>query len=210
MRISFRYKFVFISKYKCASTSIRRALTPFSDVLSTQEAPTYHHSTLADAERYILSDRGESLDAYFVFTTVRHPTAMLSSLYAYGHPDKSGYYWWDRQWDRVRLGHVVPKSERAAECPVPFREWILEHDLSRFALDPFIRDLNGRVRANCILRVESLASEFPRVTERLGLGRVDLPHINIGSPQGHWFDQAMQDRVQEIFRSDLEFGRYRI
>lgn len=209
MRISHAFKFVFLSKYKCASTSIRRALDPFSDIASSQSPPYYHHATLADIEGHFRAT-GVELDEYFVFTTVRHPQTMLRSLYAYGAPDRSGLYWWERHWDRVGREEAIPRSERVSDDPASFRDWVLEHDLSRFTLDPFIRDSSGSVRADRVLRTEALPAEFLDVTERLGLGRLEVPHINIGPDQSDLFDDAMLDRVREVFKTDIAVGGYTV
>ena len=209
MRISHAFRFVFLSKHKCASTAIRRALDPVSDIKSTQLRPYYHHATLADVEQQFRIE-GRDLGDYFVFTSVRDPVALLRSLYDYGAPDRDGAYWWERRWDEVSREVVVPKTERAAADPVPFRTWILEHDLSRFTLDPFIRDASGAVRIDKVLHAETLADEFPNLTEQLGLGRLQAPAVNVGPGRTHEFDAPMLDRVRQLFRTDIEVGGYRV
>lgn len=207
MRISHLHKFIFLSRYKCASTSIRRALDPFSDIKSSQSPPYYHHGSLADLEVH-LREMGFSLEEYFVFTTIRHPVAMLGSLYDYGFPDRGGRYWWERHWDRVSNNVAVPLAERATDDLAPFREWVLEHDLTRFTADPFVRDASGAVRADRVLRTEALETEFSEVAEKLGLGRLQAPRLNTGPGLDHEFDAAMLQHVRAAFKTDAILGGY--
>ena len=143
MRISHSHRFVFLSKWKCASEAIRAALDPFSDIVSTQEYPWYHHTPLAPLKREF-AERGWDWDSYFVFTTVRNPYTMLNSLYAYAKPDTSGLMWWERLWDEVVEERYPSLERRVPTDPVSFEEWILTHDLSRFTLEAFTRDESGR------------------------------------------------------------------
>lgn len=207
MRISHRHKFVFLAKYKCASSSVRNALNDFSDIRSSQQPPYYHHATLAEIERHFV-EMGWRFDDYFVFTTVRRPLDMLSSLYEFGQPEADGSYWWERHWSRILQGEIIQPHERRSDAVVDFREWVLTHDLSRFRLDPFIRAGDGSIRANRVLRVESLEQDFAAVADLLGIGSVALPHRKKGTGLRRPFDAKMLARVDELFQSDIAWGGY--
>ena len=208
MRISHRHRFVFLSKYKSASTSVRAALDPVSDVLSSQRYPFYHHTPLVPLKRHF-ETVGWPWERYFVFTTVRHPVSMLASLYSYGRPDQDGSYWWERHWPRVVSGDRVPEEEWAAPNPVSFREWILTHDFSRFCLDPFVFDENGDLAAAAVLKVENLAEDLAAVAAKLGLEGLELPHLNHRrKPIPPSVDPKMLARIRTVFATDIEHGKY--
>lgn len=203
---------MFLSKYKCASESVRRALDPFSDIRSTQQYPFYHHTPLAPLKRHFESV-GWDWNDYFVFTTVRHPLAMLASLYNYGRPDRDRSYWWERHRAAVLQAHktgvTIGDLEVEAPRPVSFRDWILTHDLSRFTLDPFVCDTDGAVSAATVLRVENLAEEFTAIVQQLGLNDVTIPRLNIApEARPHEFDDEMRQKVRELFATDMRFGGY--
>jgi len=209
LRISHRHKFVFLSKPKCASEAVRAALDPFSDITSTHRYPWFHHTPLAPLKREF-DERGWDWDSYFVFTTVRNPYSMLNSLYAYGKPDMSGLMWADRFWDDIVEGRDPPLDKRFPPDPLPFREWVLTHDLSRLTLDPFIRDETGQICTSEVIRVEALKKEFEDVAVRLGLVPAPtLVAVNVGGPYSPQpFDEPMRDRVREVFQTDFEIGGY--
>jgi len=99
MRISHKHKFIFLSKPKCASESIREKLNKFSDIKSEGKYP-YHHHTTAFELRMHFNAMGWNWDEYFSFTTIRNPWDMIVSLYHYGKPDKNGLYFYEKN----RLG----------------------------------------------------------------------------------------------------------
>ena len=208
MRISHRYRFVFLSKYKCASESVRAALDPFSDIVSTQRYPWYHHTPLAPLKAEFQS-RDYDWRSYFIFTTVRNPYTMLNSLYAYGKPAVDGTMWWDRLADDVIHDRELPAERRIPDDPIPFRAWVLEHDFTRFTLDSFVRDDTGRVCVDAILRVETLGADLISVAEKLRLSPPPrLDHRNRTAYSSRVFDEQMVARVHEVFRTDFELGGY--
>jgi hypothetical protein len=82
VRISHRHRFVFIAIPKNASTSIRAALGPHSDVLSGDRDPYYHHVS-ASALRDHFAEREWDWDGYFKFAVVRNPWERVVSQYRY-------------------------------------------------------------------------------------------------------------------------------
>lgn len=208
MRISHSHRFVFLSKPKCASTAIRVALDPFSDIRSTQRYPWFHHTSLPPLKQQF-NERGWDWDSYFVFTTVRNPYTMLNSLYAYAKPDTSGHTWAERFWDDVVDGRDPPVKLRVPEDPIPFREWILTNDFSGYVLDRFIKDECGRICVNAVLRAEELPTGFVGVTARLGLQPAPtLSMENVQNYVAQPFDDSMCEVVNEVFRTDFEIGGY--
>jgi hypothetical protein len=209
LRISHRFRFVFLSKPKCASEAIRATLDPYSDIVSTEDYPWFHHTTLSPLKQEF-AQRGWDWPSYFVFTTVRNPYTMLNSLYDYGKPDTAGLMWGQRFQDARIEGRDPTWEPREPPDPVSFHDWVLTHDLSRFTLDPFIRDETGNICVDTVLRVETLQEEFPAVAARLRL--TPPPMLRVRNASGRFdlrpFDQAMCDRVQEVFRTDFEIGGY--
>ena len=86
MRASTVHNFVYISNPKCASTSFRKALGPFSNIKSSpQRSPEgiRHHATASDI-KLVFDEQGLSWESFFSFTTIRDPWAKSYSLYTYG------------------------------------------------------------------------------------------------------------------------------
>lgn len=46
MRISHKHKFIWVSKPKTGSTSYRKLLDPFCEVVSSDSGDYYHHSSM--------------------------------------------------------------------------------------------------------------------------------------------------------------------
>ena len=210
MRISHKYKFVFLSKWKCASESIRDALGPFSDIDSSQRYPYYHH-TNAKALQGHFEIKGWDWDSYYSFITVRNPWNMLASLYFYGLPDSSGKYYWNRNWDAILNDYYLPEQRVSTADVIPFTEWIKTYDLRMFTLDFFIKNDYGKTLVDDVFLVEKLESSFASVAKKLKLpASLNLPKRNsVKHPTaGEVFTEETVDIVADIFASDVEAGAY--
>lgn len=94
MRILHKYKFVYLSKPRCASTTIRSLLDKYSGIISDDSGPYYHHTTAKDLKKHF-QKMGWNWDDYYKFITIRNPWDLLVSCYHFGKPDVNNLFFWD-------------------------------------------------------------------------------------------------------------------
>lgn len=195
MRASTRLKFVFICNPKCASTSVRDALDPFSNVRANPRSPNMPISNhaRASAVKAIFESKGRDWSEYFCFTTVRNPWAKVASLWSYGKRQPRSV-WHDAasQADTIADFVATPTfAERAR------------------TLDYMTRDDDGKMLVDGIYKVEDLNESLPEINERLGF-EIDIPHLNTTKQLRYRevFDSNSVDKISELFKSDIEFGKY--
>lgn len=84
MRISHKYKFVYISIPKTGSSSVRNLLDKYSDVSSDDSdwPSNFIHPNAKQIKAYF-GIKGWNWDEYFKFTVVRHPISRMKSSIAY-------------------------------------------------------------------------------------------------------------------------------
>ena len=117
--------------------------------------------------------------------------------------------WWDRLWEDVVRGKNVPEKHKTPREPIPFREWVLTADFTRFTLDPFVRDDTQRLCDVSVLRVENLEKDLRLVAERLRLAPPPrLERLNLTAYVPYAYDEEMATRVLEAFSTDFEIGGY--
>lgn len=222
MRISHKYRFVFISKPRCASTYVRAVLDPFSDIKSSSQPPFHHHATAMELKEYFAAS-GWNWKDYFVFTTVRNPWEMIVSYYTFFKPDIHGLYSFEDKRDGFRY---LPDQ------PAPFREWIYNaktyHRLlyrngellrnvwvsgfSKLSLANTINDTNDMSLAHRIVKVEELEIELSNVLSGLGIiiGGTGYPqNTTKHNHYREYYDLETKRIVEEAFWSDIEYGQYK-
>lgn len=209
MLISHRHRFVYLSRYKCASTTIRAIFRDYADITGTQHYPYYHHTHLVPLKRHFQS-MGWPWEDYFVFTSMRNPWRMLISLYSYGLPDSRGLYWWERHWDEVSRDIYRPEQHQVPPDLPEFSRWVLTADFSRFRLEPFINDHSGRREAHYIIQVENLKDGISEVAGRLGVAVETIPRLNPTESRDFevHFSEPASRRVRREFARDIFLGGY--
>nr|NQU92388.1 hypothetical protein [Bacteroidota bacterium] len=221
MRISHKYRFIFISKPRCASTTIRNILDPFSDITSSATPPFHHHATALELKLYF--DRtGWNWKDYFVFTTVRNPWDMIVSYYIRFKPDVNGLY----NFEKERDGCIYMPDN-----PASFKEWVLSaktyhrvlfsnetfqknvwvDGFSKLTLANTVNDHNGNSLANKVLKVESLDNTLSGTLQELGiLITPKIVRMNTTGRIGYraYFDDETRRIIEKEFISDIKFGHY--
>lgn len=86
MLVSTRYKFVFLSNQKCASSSLVRSLSQFGDVLLETDH-RLRHTSYSEYQQYILplliKKVGEEVEDYKIYCLFREPLDWLFSWYRF-------------------------------------------------------------------------------------------------------------------------------
>lgn len=199
MRISHKFKFIFISKPRCASESIRKALDAYSDISSNGDpsSPFYHHTTLSRM-RALFREKGWDFDGYFKFTTLRNPWDMIVSLYFYARTDRNGIEFWQRS----------PGYQ--PDQPMPFKQWLLTGKPGGFyTLKNFAFDQDGTNLADDVIRVETMEKDLPYVENKLGFKlAVRMSNKTKHRHYAEYYDEESVEIVRNRFAHDIEFGHY--
>jgi hypothetical protein len=202
--------FVFLSKWKCASESVRDALAPYTDIFSSQRYPYYHHTPAVSLKKHF-EKQGWNWDDYYSFIVIRNPWDMLVSFYYYVLPDKEGKYHWDRNWDDIVNDRYLPEHRMIPGDVVGFDEWITTFDLTWLTLDRFINDDDGTRLVNDIYKVETLDQSLEKIARVLKLP-APLPAIHRNAskhpPASFCFTEQTTEIVKKVFALDIEVGGY--
>jgi len=223
MRISHRLKFIFFSKPRCASTSIRKILDPYADILSTDKHPFHHHVTALILKKYFKENDYE-WDNYFKFITIRNPWEMIVSLFHYGKPDVNGLYFWVDEYNGLK---------RDATKLIPFNDWIIRtdivkswhyyafqngqylekvwtNDFSFYTIGNFIQDEEGNILVNEIIKVEELNCKMSKIFKKIGINEADIPSLNRTEHVNyrHYYTKETMKIIEDQFKTDIEIGKY--
>ena len=223
MRISHSKKFIFFSKPKCASSSIRKILNKYSDIISTDYAP-YHHHTTAMQLKIHFNELGWDWDNYFKFITIRNPWDMIVSFYHFAKPDINGIYYWEKSRDGV---------SRDGRTQLPFEEWILRKDIKKswhallykdgeyhknlwtnnfsfFTLNNFILDEKGETMVDCVIKTEDIENGIKTVFDKIGIPFKRIRKLNKSkhNPYRQYYSEETKKLIEEEFQYDIKIGGY--
>jgi len=199
MRISHRHKFIYISKPKSASESIRQALGDHSDIFSDEDfqSPYYHHTTLRQLKKHFTEMRWD-FNSYFKFTSLRNPWDMVVSLYFYAKTDIKGLEFW----------HKSPDYN--AQELMPFKTWVKSGKAESFyTLKNFICDENGNNLVDHVVRIENINFDLDLVASQLGI-TLNCPHLNqtCHKKYSEYYDGETKEIIAKSFKFDIEYGGY--
>lgn len=214
MRISHRYRFVFLSNPRTASRSIRRLIEDYSDVSSvdssrtSKQSPFYHHMPASQVKK-VFDDRGWDWYGYHRFCVVRNPFTRIVSLY---------HHYLDR---RRRIGtHLAPVAQLKAVVKYKvlprksFSQYVLRPDKLRklaMPLNDFVFDRDGTCLVDDILMFENLAEELLQYLREIGID-VNAQQIPMLGASGihdyrQYYDPATRNLVEHVYRYEIErFG----
>jgi hypothetical protein len=204
--VCFSNRFVFLKTRKTAGTSLQSALatrllpgdistigwtnTQTGDTAPIQEFPSRHE----------IEDLYPETSDYFWFGFTRNPFDLVVSRFHYQVAQK-----------RI---NVVPTVDA-------FNEWAQRvyfvgepgFPNGRYVVDrtrSLLFDLDFRPLVDFIGRYESLVEDFEKLTLRLGLGVLPIPHLN-GSNRSRgqrWFDSKTRGLVETHFDFELQYFGY--
>lgn len=195
MMISRPHKFIFIRVPKTACSSMREALNKYCDVNHIFK-PHLQASTAMD----ILTP--EIWRDCFKFSFVRHPLDRLVSQYHYILKHK------DLPHNRfVENIHNIYEYLRFDMSDYTFHH---QRERNRTLQKSWVVDGGGKLLVDYVGRFENLEQDFFHVTNTVGIGRVELPHINTTThkPYMEYYDTRTLDLAYEIFHEDFEFFGY--
>ncbi len=196
MRICHEHKIVFFSNPKTGSSTVRKFLDPFSDQVpgGFRSGSDYPHLRAEEA-RSCFEKEGWDFGGYSRFVCVRNPWARLLSLYHY----------------------VLRKTALP-----PFTDWIAglgnreqPDTFGSASLEGFIKDGQGNVLVDRVLRTEDLDQELVPYLHALGLPispDIELPRHNatgIGSGYVKHYSRANAELVRDLYQYEIMHYGYR-
>jgi len=194
VRISHKYKFVYIAIPKTGSGSVRMSLDRHSDILSVGDktSPYHWHTKARDLKKHFKS-KTWNWDEYFKFTFVRNPWDMLVSLYKYFQHNKT-------------LSLPINGGPE-------FTTWLSNRvrNSSPSVLTPSIYYMAGEdILVDFIGRFENLQEDFNIVCDKIGIPRQELPHVNKTNHKHYteYYDDETREIVAEKYAKDIEYFGY--
>jgi len=180
-------KFVFIHINKTGGTSVAKAIG----------LPRKRHLHVKE----VISIIGEKeFNKAFVFCVVRNPWDKVVSHYNY---------------------RVKTNQTNMADNHISFKEWVKQtygdnknpfyyDNPKMFATQSnWLKDSNGIIRVNNILKFESLNNDFQNIAKSLGIQN-KLPHLNATKKEHYtkYYDKETVEIVRNWFNEDIERFNY--
>lgn len=181
MRISHRYKFVFLANPRTASTSVRSVLDPYSDISGCLGAKTtadfpFSDHIFARHLKAVFDERGWDWDAYTVFCVVRNPFDRMISLYHHQqkiHAKTGSFSSYLDTAKEYGPKHATKMLALNLTRPRNFKDFLkaantqkaLTTSLKNFAFD----ESGCEQMVDHILRFENLHVELPALLSELGI-----------------------------------------
>ena len=191
MLLSLSHKFIFIANLKSASSAIEAAIGHAAEIRITGTNFGKHDGLSAISQKFPWVRRYVPYDEFFVFGVMRDPVDYLLSLYNSHHKeDFDGKYYSTKGMPFDEFLHVW--------CG---RSWQAKPQHLRF------NDQHGRFGTSCVIDLERLDEEFPRVCAHLGLGQINLERSN-RSPAALRRSDLSPEQIGQIkakYESDYEF-----
>lgn len=198
MRISHKYKFIFICVPKTASESLRACLDPYSDIKSTSnDGPYSFHETASELKIYF-ETMGWDWSRYFKFAFVRNPWDRLVSFYHYAKLDKNLKCWNGPGWDENN--------------PIEFNEWI-KIDKERKILPLQLEMITGKEGAllvDFVGKFENLKKDWKTICDTLKI-ELKLPYINFTEHKHYslYYTEETKKIIAETEKKEIEMFNYK-
>lgn len=216
MRISHKYKFVFLAYPRTGSTTVRAILDDYSDIKSvhisqtTKEFPFYDH-ILARELKPIFEKQGWDWFAYRRFCVVRNPYDRVVSLYHHYRrvnadkkkARKSFYYFLKYTYFKLRpeltFSAYVMRFNRTRNLALPLREFICDED--------------GEFLVDDVLPFEHLHTALPDYLRQMGIlvNQDKIPILNASAnrqPYAHYYTDETRREVEMRYAYEIERFSY--
>jgi chondroitin 4-sulfotransferase 11 len=201
--INHQYRFVFVHIPKTAGKSILRF---FGMDWQKHE----------DLSRYAQELEPQVFASYFKFAIVRNPWDRILSDYNFQKKKKSPpaqkLFAVDERGRTRSFGQWV---ETALLNPFHYEanQWDAKVSPGIHRWSPQLDwiSLNGKIAADCVLRMESLQKDFAEVLRKLGMPSGELPCRNwkFHVHYSHYYDEVTRKLVGDYYAKDIEAFGYR-
>lgn len=215
MLLSNRYRFLFVHIAKTGGTSVRAALNRlrWRDPMYYLAWPCHRLSHLTGhrlatkfprhakiiAAREMLPD--DYFDSLFKFAFVRNPWDL----------QVSSYHHIRRERPELMAGHESFEAFLRWKLD-PERPYQYHMDTSITRQTDYLVDLDGRMLVDQTGRYERLHEDFEEICNRIGAGRIELPHKRRATDRKtdyrSYYDDDTAELVANHFRRDIEMLGY--
>ncbi len=178
MLVSTRYKFVFLSNRKCASSSLVRSLSPFCDIVMEHDH-RLRHTSYSEFQRHILpflvEKIGPEAEEYDVYCLFREPVDWLYSWYRFRtrkgiSPEVVPDHWeytGNMSWGSFLGEALKPKAAQFAKFGG--RQHM------------FVEGVNGSTKGLTLFRYDDFADFLNHMAEKIG-EELEVVNFNV-SPE---------------------------
>ena len=203
MRISHKYKFVFIAIPKTGSTTIRKVLDQYSDVISVgdRNSPYIHHTSAYKLKKHF-EEVGWNWDEYFKFAFVRNPWDRLVSSFNY---QKKVVH------EKEKYGIDNPNYE-------DYKRFTKDNNFSSWMNPPLkmgpnfkaLVDESNNFLMDFIGKFENLQEDFNTICDKIEIPQQKLPHKNKTNHKHYteYYDEETRQLVAKKFAKDIEYFGY--
>lgn len=197
INVSDRYQCIFIHIPKCAGTSLKRVLD-----LPGRGHPQWH---------WFAEKIPHKWNTYLKFAIVRNPWDRFVSAYVYATMKES--FWHN---ERVGLHPDYPllAGKTFEECCHIARKQrhVLRHE-SWYPQHLWLAQQTGgkyRLMVDLVFRYEKLDEEMAALSARLGLGKTELPRINVSQHKCYrdYYNDETRAIVADLYAADIALLNY--
>lgn len=192
MRVCKRYGFVFLSMPKCASTSIEKALDPYSQ-LSTYGDVDLKHTNYKRYSKFIQPFVQKNLETVCL---MREPISRLHSWYKFRSRDKIKDP--KHKFHRNYCGHITFQDyieDYLSDTPSSYADVGFQKD--------FLLGKDGEVAVDKIFKYENIEKIIEYIEQKIGK-RLEIPMLNISASIDYNLDSELEIRLKEFLKSDYE------
>ena len=210
--ISKQYKFMFLAIPKCAGTSVRNVLVPYSELSNFKtiygedygkgiaariwrkmfKPQKYFKTLVTEPETHLDLVKKLTQPDYFLFTFVRNPYDRVVSLWKYLKPQLSftEFIDWLEDDDSKKSFHDIAHIKSCS--------YYLELYENTFSRECYIG------------RVENIDHDFRHVCKQIGLPFLEVPKIRQTNHKKYqeYYDIASIEKVEKIYSQDFELFNY--
>ena len=210
MRISHRFQFVFFANPKTGSSSVRQFLNPFSDIRAVKnhlhvsaDNPFYPHMPPIEAKT-CFEQFGWDFAQYQRFTFVRDPWQRMVSLYEHINRVEKNMPCFE---DWLFSIHPGPSNGLTAASE-PWRRF------GAYSIEHFIKDENGSLLVDKVIRLEDIDEELPRYLKAIGVPLdqgMKVLRKNVSHNQQalkSYYNTERKDWVAKLFAYDIALFNY--
>lgn len=217
MRISHKYKFVFISVPRSASTTCRKILDKYSDIKSThitkidESFPFYHHITAKEVKK-IFEEKGWEWDEYRKFCLVRNPFDRIVSLYFLTKRITTG-----GDIERTFMFNLSNYIKSTFKPKLKFKDFVLrlnEKNRLYAPITEYINDNNGNIIVNDIILYENMNVDLPNYLSEIGIN-IDNNGIDLNNEskarqnyQNYFDSEELIEKVAAMYDYEIKKFNY--